>query len=153
MTGLQINSHADLKNEILRLQGLEREKARALRARFNGAGAILQLVFSLFGKHEVTDAKDAGIFKQDFIGVLSRFALPLALNRTLFRRSNFIVKAIVGLVSQKASHYISEDTVESVWNQAKSLFGKAIHLFDKSGKKPEIQSFKKIRKEGTDLSY
>jgi len=149
MINLPINSHADLKNEIFRLEGLEREKSRQLKARFNGPGAILQLVFSLFGKHEQTDEKDGGIFKQDFLGVLSRFALPFALNKTLFRKSNFIIKAIVGLLSQKASHYISEDSVESMWDKAKGLFGKAIHLFDKSDKKPEVRSFRKIRKENT----
>ncbi|HWZ35354.1 MAG TPA: hypothetical protein VNW51_04305 [Mucilaginibacter sp.] len=147
MADLQINSHADLKNEIYRLQGLEREKGRALRARFNGPGAILQLIFSIFSKNELTDEKDGGIFKQDFIGVLSRFVLPFALNRTLFRNSGLIIKTIVGLISQKASLYISEDSVESVWDKAKGLLGKAVHLFDKSNKKPEIRSFKKIRKD------
>lgn len=149
MIDLPINSHADLKNEIYRLQGLEREKSLELKARFDGPGAIFSTVMSLFGKHHQPDDKEGGIFQQDFLGILSRFALPFALNRTLFRKSNFIIKALVGLVSQKASHYISEDSVESVWDKAKGWFGKAMHLFDKSDKKknPEIQSFRKIKKE------
>jgi len=147
MIDLPIKSHADLKSEIYRLQGLEREKSLELRARFNGPGAIFSTIMSLF-KGDHSNEKD-GVFQQDFLGVLSRFALPFALNKTLFRKSNFIIKAIVGFVSQKASHYISEDSVESVWDKAKGLFGKVTHLFDKSGKKkkPEIQSFKKIKKE------
>lgn len=148
MMELPIKSHADLRNEIYRLQGLEREKSLELKARFNGPGAIFSTIISLF-KSDDTDEKEGGIFSQDFIGVISRFALPFALNRTLFRKSNFIIKAIVGLISQKASHYISEDSVESVWDKAKGLFGKAIHLFDRSDKKkkPEIQSFRKIKKD------
>ncbi|MFD2872551.1 hypothetical protein ACFS5N_08740 [Mucilaginibacter ximonensis] len=148
MIDLPINNHADLKNEIYRLQGLEREKGLELKARFSGPGAIFHTIFSLFGRHEQTDEKDGGIFKQDFLGVLSRFALPFALNKTLFRNSNFIIKAIVGLISQKASHYISEDSVESVWDKAKGLFSKVTHLFDKSEKKEKAPSFKKIKKEG-----
>jgi hypothetical protein len=148
MMDLPIKSHADLKNEIYRLQGLEREKSLELKARFNGPGAIFSTVMSLF-KSEHTDPKEGGIFNQDFLGVLSRFALPFALNKTLFRNSNFIVKSIVGLISQKASHYISEDSVEGVWDKAKGLFGKFTHLFDKADKNtgPEVKSFKKIKKE------
>jgi len=48
--------------------------------------------------------------------------LPLALNKTIFKNSNFLVKALVGLVSQKASHYISEDSVGSVWHKVAAAF-------------------------------
>jgi hypothetical protein len=148
MTDLPILSHQDLKNEIYRLKGLEREKGAEIKARFNGPGAIFSTIFSLF-KGDPNDSKDGGIFQQDFLGVISRFALPFALNKTLFRKSNFIIKALVGLVSQKASHYISEDSVEGVWDKAKGLFSKITHLFDKSAKrkKPEVVSFKKIKKD------
>ena len=146
MTDLPIYSHTDLKNEIYRLQGLEREKGEALKKRFSSPMAAISSIYSLFSAdhHE----KDGGIFKQDFFGILSRVALPFALNKTLFRNSNFIVKTLVGLVSQKASHYISEDTVEGAVDTAKSWFSKLSHLFDKSDKKkkPEIASFRKIKK-------
>ena len=147
MTDLPILSHTDLKNEIYRLQGLEREKGMELKKRFSSPGAIFSSVFSLFSGGDKSDDKDGGIFKQDFLGIISRFVLPLALNKTIFKNSNFIVKTLVGLVSQKASHYISEDAVEGVWGKAKGLFGKITHLFDKKTKKPEITSFKKIQKE------
>ncbi|WP_214073692.1 hypothetical protein [Mucilaginibacter sp. dw_454] len=149
MTYLPINSHADLKNEIYRLKGLEREKGLEIRGRFNGPGAIFSTIMSVFGRHDPSiSGPEGGIFQQDFLGILSRFVLPFALNKTLFRNSNFIIKALVGLVSQKASHYISEDSVESVWDKAKGLFGKFGHLFEKSDhkKKPEVKSFKKIKK-------
>ncbi|MCC8424828.1 hypothetical protein [Mucilaginibacter sp. UR6-11] len=149
MTNLPINNHTDLKNEILRLQGLEREKGAAIQQRFSSPGAIFSSVFSLFGKGDKEGAKDGGIFNQDFLGVLSRFAIPFALNKTLFRNSNFIIKALVGLVSQKASHYISEDSVETVWDKAKGLLGKVTHLFDKEPKRksPEVTSFRMIKKD------
>lgn len=147
MADLPILSHTDLKNEIYRLQGLEREKGMELKKRFSSPGAIISSVMSLFSGDK--DDKDAGIFKQDFLGTISRFFLPLALNNTIFKKSNFIVKALVGLVSQKASGFISEDSVGGVWDKAKGLFGKVTHIFDKKDKKkkPEMASFKKIKKE------
>ena len=150
MTDLSIYSHTDLKNEIYRLEGLEREKGEALKKNFNSPMAIISSVFSLLNSNnQQASDKDGGIFKQDFFGLLSRVALPFALNKTLFRNSNFIIKTLVGLVSQKASHYISEDTVEGAVDTAKGLFGKLIHLFDKTSKKkkPEITSFRKIKKD------
>lgn len=149
MIDLPIYSHADLKNEIYRLKGLEREKGAVLKERFNSPGAIFSSFFSLFKTDNQAGDKDGGIFQQDFLGVISRFIIPFALNKTLFRNSNLLVKALVGLVSQKASHFISEDSVEGVWDKAKGLFGKFSHLFDKSAKKkkPEVVSFRKIKKD------
>ena len=145
MINLPINNHSDLKNEILRLQGLEREQRIAIKQRFSSPGALFSSIYSLFGKG---GNQDGAIFNQDFLGVISRFILPFTLNKTIFRNSNFLVKALVGLVSQKASHYISEDSVESVWDKAKGLFGKVSHLFNKNDKnKPEIPSYRKIKKD------
>jgi len=42
----------------------------------------------------------------------------------LFKNSGFIIKALVGLVSQKASGYINEDSVMGVWDKVKHLFSK-----------------------------
>jgi hypothetical protein len=123
----------ELQGEIGRLKNLEAEQAVALKARFSGPSAIFSSVLSLFPKSATTDGiKGAGFFNQDFLGLISRFALPLALNKTLFRHSNFLVKTLVGILSQKASHYISEDNVSGVWGKAKGLFN---NLFNKKDKK------------------
>jgi hypothetical protein len=59
-----------------------------------------------------------------------------------------LVKALVGLVSQKASHFISEDSVESVWDKAKGLISKIPDIFSKDkNPKPETPSFRKIKKD------
>jgi hypothetical protein len=146
MTDVPIYNSSDLRNEIFRLQGLEQEQSTALKQRFSSPGAIFSSVFSLFPKsapHE-NGTSSAGILDQDFFGIISRFALPFTLNKTLFRNSNFLIKALVGLVSQKASHYISEDSVVSVWDKAKGLFTKLIHKDHDD--KPEVTSFRKIKK-------
>ena|ERR1700761_7133250 len=144
---LPINNHTDLRNEILRLQGIEREQSIAIKQRFNSPGALFSTLFSLFPKGDEND-KSGGVFNQDFLGVISRFVIPFTLNKTLFRHSNFLVKALVGLISQKASHFISEDSVESVWDKAKGLISKIPDIFkDKKPNKPATTSFRKIKKD------
>jgi hypothetical protein len=139
-----INNRDDLRNEIFRLQGLEREQAIAIKQRFSSPSAIFSTVFSLFPKSSGSENdKDGGIFNQDFLGVISRFLLPFTLNKTIFRHSNFLIKALVGLVSQKASHYISEDSVVNIWDKAKAIIGK----FTKKDTRPEVTSYRKIKKD------
>jgi len=126
----------ELQAEIGRLKNLEHEQSVALKARFSSPGAMLSTAMSLFPKSATADGiKSAKLFNQDFLGLISRFLLPLTLNKTLFRHSGFIVKTLVGIVSQKASNYISEDAVTGVWDKAKGLFG---NLFKKKEKDKEI---------------
>jgi hypothetical protein len=118
---LTIKTTKDLRDEILRLETLEVEQRVVLKGRFSTPSAIFSTFFTMFSNNVTEDRKAAGVFKQDFIGLLSRFILPLALNKTLFRHSNFLVKAVVGILSQKASNYINGDAVTSVWDKAKSV--------------------------------
>lgn len=120
-----IHNVDDLKVEIARLKNLEVDQAVALKARFSSPAAIFSTAMSLFPKSPTVDGINSGsFFGQDFLGLISRIALPLTLNKTLFKNSNFIVKTLVGILSQKASHYISEDAVTGVWGKAKALFSK-----------------------------
>ena len=144
----KVNNIDDLKVEIARLRNLEVDQSVALKARFNGPSAIFSTALTLFPKSPTLDGvKGAGFFNQDFLGLISRIALPLALNKTLFKHSNFIVKTLVGILSQKASHYISEDAVGGIWGKAKSLFAK----FTKKKDDKEIEvipAYSKYYKEG-----
>jgi demethoxyubiquinone hydroxylase (CLK1/Coq7/Cat5 family) len=121
---VQIKDINDLREEIARLRGVESQQGVALAARFNSPSALFSTIASLFsGKDDGT--KHPGFFNQDLLGLLSRIVLPVTLNKTLFKHSNFLVKTLVGLISQKASNYISEDAVGSIWAKVKSLFNKA----------------------------
>ena len=124
MMGLPIKNSDDLKEEIARLKGLEQQQATELKQHFSSPGAILSTVMGLFSgsKDDSKEEKNASLFNQDFIGLISRIVLPIALNKTLFKNSGFIVKTIVGLLSQKASHYINEDSVGGIWGKIKSTF-------------------------------
>lgn len=123
MITLPIKNTAELRDEIKRLKGLEVEQSLALKKRFNSPGAVFSSLMSLFPKSEDSaEDKTSSLFSQDFIGLISRIVLPVALNKTLFKNSGFIVKTVVGLLSQKASHYINEDSVGDVWGKIKHVF-------------------------------
>lgn len=118
MTDVSINNVNDLKAEIVRLRMLRDEQRGAIKSRFSSPGATFSTISSIFFK------PGHNILNQDFVGMLSRVLLPLTLNKTLFRNSGFLVKGLVGFLSQKASHFISEDAVVGLWDKVKSVFEK-----------------------------
>lgn len=120
-----IKNSWDLRQEIIRLRELETEQAIAIKQRFNSPAALFSTIYSLFPK-PAPGERTTNIFNQDFVSILSRFLLPLTLNKTIFRHSGFIVKALVGLVSQKASGYINEDSVVGLWDKVTTLFQKKV---------------------------
>lgn len=128
MADLSINNVRNLKAEIVRLKLLREEQGKAIGERFSSPSAVFSTVVSLFPKR--TPGSGFDIFHQDFFGLLSRILLPLTLNKTIFRNSNFIMKGIVGFLSQKASHFINEDSVMGLWDKVK-------HLFEKKDKKED----------------
>jgi hypothetical protein len=98
-----------------------------LKQHISSPGAIFSALFNLFPKSDDSkEEKNASLFNQDFIGLISRIVLPIALNKTVFKNSGFIMKAIVGILSQKASHYINEDSVSDVWGKLKSAFNENV---------------------------
>lgn len=109
----------DLRSEIARLRVVKHEQEAAIKEHFSSPSAIINTVYMTFSG----GAKDkASFFKaDDIISLVSRFVLPFALNKTIFRSSNFIVKAIVGVLSQSASGFINEKTIASVWDKLKAI--------------------------------
>lgn len=138
-----IRNQSDLRAEIFRLQQSKLEKQIVLKQHFSSPTAIMSTVAGLIGGGS-SEKTDDGKPKQDFVGFLSRFLLPLVLNKTLFRGSGFIIKALVGLASQKAATYISSDSVTSVWDKAKGLVS---GLLDKKSKPAVTSSYRKISKD------
>jgi len=137
-----IRNSSDLRAEIFRLQQTKLEKQIALKQHFSSPGAVLSTVVGLIGGGESkSDDKDS---KSDWVSFLSRFILPLVLNKTLFRGSGFIIKTLVGLASQKAAGYISSDSVSTVWDKAKGLIG---GFLSKKPTKDTAPSFRKIHKD------
>src|ERR1700685_3179184 len=119
---LPIKTVDDLRTEIYRLRGLEQEQSIAIGKRFSSPSALFSTLVSLFPRSTNANGEKSGFFDQDLVGLLSRFILPFTLNKTIFRHSNFIVKTLVGLVSQKVSHFITEDSLMGLWDKVKTLF-------------------------------
>ena len=118
-----IKTSWELREEIVRLKELEQVQGAALKARVSSPGALFSTVYSMFPKTQHTPGESkTNIFNQDFVSIISRFLIPLTMNKTLFKNSGFLIKALVGLVSQKASGYVNEESVVSVWDKVKSLF-------------------------------
>ncbi|PJJ83594.1 hypothetical protein [Mucilaginibacter auburnensis] len=137
-----IRNRSDLRAEIFRLQQDRLEKQIQLKQHFSSPTAIMSTVAGLLGGGS-SDKDEHGKPKQDFVGFLSRFIIPLVLNKTLFKGSGFIMKALVGLASQKASNYVSSDSISNIWDKAKGLVG---GLLSKKSPKPASVSYKKISK-------
>lgn len=116
---LPIKNLSDLQTEIARLEALKIYQETHLKDRFKSPLAIFSTVKSLFGSGN-SDAK-SDFLKTDLLGLISRFVLPVALNKTLFRKSGFIMKTLITLVSQKASGYINEGSVTSVLDKVKNF--------------------------------
>jgi hypothetical protein len=135
----------DLQSEIIRLEKSKQEQEMVLKQRFSSPSAIFSSIKSIFPKSPEGEAGNGGgigsFLSPDILSLISRFVLPFALNKTIFKRSGFIVKTLVGLASQKASSYISEDSVTSVWGRVKSLFGKKPKTAIKAStvKEPEVK--------------
>ncbi|WPU98802.1 hypothetical protein SNE26_22565 [Mucilaginibacter sp. cycad4] len=134
---LHITNISDLQAEIFRLKTLENQQAIALKARVNSPSALFSTALTLFPRSNDTDGiKNTSFFHPDILNLISRFVIPLTLNKTLFKHSNFLVKTLVGLVSQKASNYVNEDTVGGIWDKAKALFAKFTKKKDDAAYKP-----------------
>ncbi|MEZ2339300.1 hypothetical protein AB6735_26885 [Mucilaginibacter sp. RCC_168] len=118
---VSIKNISDLQEEIARIRVIEARQGEELAKRFNSPSAIFGSIMSLLNAGNRDGDDQPSIFNQDFFGLLSRIVLPVTLNKTLFKRSNILVKTLVGLVSQKASNYISGDSIHGLWDKIKSV--------------------------------
>ena len=117
-----IFNSADLRAEIERLKYTKKIQEEAIAKHFSSPAAIFHTITSAF-KGSPSDKKGGTILGggQDVVSLLSRFVLPFVLNKTIFRGSNFIIKTVVGLLSQRAANFINEKSVVTVWDKIKSF--------------------------------
>ncbi len=114
----------DLRNEIVRLETLSVQQEVAIKQRFSSPSTIYKTLLTVFPKSSGHSGKGAqlnGILNQDLIATVSRFLLPLTLNKTLFKESGFITRSIVTFLSKKASEYINQDSVNTGWDKIKTM--------------------------------
>lgn len=119
---IAINNAADLKFEIERLRQSKTEQEMVIKQHFDSPRAILGTIASLFFKHQPGHAGEG----YDIGGMLSKFLLPFTLNKTLFRKSGFMVKALVGFLSRKASGLVNDKTAGPLWDKIRSLIPQSL---------------------------
>lgn len=124
-----IRSIHDLRNEIVRLETLTVQQEVAIKQRFSSPKVIYKTLLSAFPK---SDGKNSGnslnvkdLLNQDIVSAISKFLLPLTLNKTLFKGSGYITRTIVTFLSQKASGFINQDSVNSGWDKFKMILANA----------------------------
>jgi len=123
MKSIEITDIHELKAAIAQLRILEGEQKMALRQRLNSPAAIFFSLITIFPKKasENRNAKTNALHP-DILRLISRFVIPFTLNKTLFRRSNFLVKMLVSLVSQKAAGLVSESAADNLMTKFKAAF-------------------------------
>lgn len=120
-----ILNRAQLVAEINRLEALKHEQELVLKSQLNSPANIFASVVQLFKGSGGDSQKFTEVFKtKDFYGVAAKFLMPLLLNKTLFRKSNFVVKAIVALVSQRAGGALNQNIIQNITHKIGNLFGK-----------------------------
>lgn len=120
-----ILNREQLVAEINRLEALKHEQELILKPQLNSPANIFASVVKLFKGSGGDSQKFTEVFKaKDFYGVAAKFIMPLLLNKTLFRKSNFIVKAIVAMVSQRAGSAVNQNLVENITNKISGLFSR-----------------------------
>jgi len=120
-----VHNREQLKAEITRLEARKTDLELSLKQHLNSPANVLASVVQMVRGSNQDTRKFSELFKsQDLYGVVARFVMPLVLNKTLFRSSNFIVKAIVAMVSQKASGAINKNVIHRVSDTVSGFFDK-----------------------------
>lgn len=109
---------AELRFEIERLKGLKTVQENAIKQHFNSTRAILGTIKSVFSKNK-NSSESIDFSKYDISSLISKYILPLTLNKTLFRKSGFITKALVALASRKAAGLLNDKYVAAIWDKIK----------------------------------
>lgn len=109
----------DLRAELDRLRQKKQFQENELKQHFNSPLNAFNTILSMLHR----DSKGLKPFTshQDIFTWLSKIALPFTLNKTLFRKSNFVIKSLVRMLSQNVSPQINEKSVNGVWSKLKGI--------------------------------
>lgn len=120
MNASAITNKEELREEIAKLRMIDDEQSEGLALRFNSPSAAFASMMSLFPSQRSKR-------RQDPVTLVARVLLPLTLNKTLFRHSNFLTRVVGGFAAQKAAGLVTEQRMESVWHSMRSIFYKLFH--------------------------
>jgi hypothetical protein len=107
----------DLRQQIALLKHQKHEQEQAIKLRFSGLKNTVDTLVGLLPHRDKPNADGTETHHDDWFTLVSRCILPAILNKTLFRKSNMLTKAVVALVSQQAANFINSETVTMLWSK------------------------------------
>ncbi len=121
----KVKNLADLRSEIVRLQALAKEQEDYLGDQYRllneKIAAPIRFVKSLTSWIPGVDVAKGLLAKgkkdEDWLSKALRIGLPVILNRFFLRKSGFIKRALVTLLSQQAAGALSKDRVSGLINK------------------------------------
>jgi hypothetical protein len=113
----------ELKIEYTLKQNMLKTDAKAYFKQFT-LGALIKKYATPSNLFKVDD-------KLNLSGTAMSLILPLFMNKTLFRGSGFLTKAIVGLASGKLGKSLDAEHLSAIFNSVKGWFGKKQEKKDK----------------------
>jgi hypothetical protein len=113
----------ELKTEYTLKQNMLKTDAKAYFKQFT-LGALIKKYATPSNLFKVDD-------KLNLSGTAMSLILPLFMNKTLFRGSGFLTKAIVGLASGKLGKSLDAEHLSAIFNSVKGWFGKKQEKKDK----------------------
>lgn len=119
--GKAFTSLAELRTEIDLLKIKKFQQEEELKEELSNPAAIFKAITSVFKskKSSANDSLANGLFGQDLLTYAARFAFPLLLNGTIFKRTGFITKSIVTFLSQKAAKKVNTSAIMGIVGRLK----------------------------------
>ncbi len=113
----------DLRMEIDLLKIKKFEQEEVLKDKLTDPSAIFRTIYSHF-KSKPSSNKSflLDLFNQDIITNIARIIFPLALNKTLFKKSGFIVKTLITFLSQKVAKEFDNEAINRIIDKIKGWF-------------------------------
>ena len=123
MKNNEINSIGDLRSEIIRLKAEVDEREIIIQRDFNEIADYVRapLRFLKQAGNWFTGRGEDEAISKDWMTSILQLGFPYLMNKTFFRKSSLIMKAMITLISQKAVQGINLHTITS-WVQQLSTW-------------------------------
>lgn len=102
-----LQNQEELRQEIVRLKALKHQQGEALAKRFGSPLEIVKTIWSLFPTSAEKRHARLKRFLADPVSFASKLLIPLALRKTLLRKSDFLTRLVVMFSASKLAGLIN----------------------------------------------
>ena len=113
MENNEIRNIGDLRSEIIRLQAEADVRELQIKQELDELSEQIKAPFQILKKASgwLGLTEKEGQTSQDWVTMIAQLGFPYLLNNLLFKRSGFLMKALVAILSQKAASGINQDAI------------------------------------------